>query len=76
MKRVIFHLILFSQINSGKPTGIYYIDSNCLPVFHLRRSKRNKTFEEIAEYGRTSKITSGKQNDAKAGESIMGNCKD
>jgi len=54
MKRVIFHLILFSQINSGKRTGIYYIDSTCLPVCHLKRSKRNKTFEEIAQYGRTS----------------------
>lgn len=26
MNRVIFHLVLFSQINSGKRTGIYYID--------------------------------------------------
>ena len=32
MKRVIFHLIMFSQIRSGKRTGIYYIDSTCLPV--------------------------------------------
>ena len=54
MSRVIFHLILFSQINSGKKTGIYYIDSTCLPVSHLKRSKRHKTFEDIAEYGRTS----------------------
>lgn len=93
MNRVIFHLILFAQINSGKRTGIYYIDSTCLPVCHIKRSKRHKTFEEIAQYGRTSvgwffglklhlvindrgeliafKITSGKKNDAKAGESIM-----
>ena len=93
MSRVIFHLILFSQMHAGKRTGIYYIDSTCLPVCHLKRSKRHKTFEEIAQYGRTSvgwffglklhivindrgelmafKITSGKQNDAKAGESIM-----
>lgn len=54
MNRIIFHLILFSQINSGKRTGIYYIDSTCLPVCHLKRSRRHKTFEEIAEYGRTS----------------------
>jgi Transposase DDE domain len=94
MNRVIFHLILFGQMNSGKRTGIYYIDSTCLPVCHLKRSKRHKTFEEIAQYGRTSvgwffglklhlvindrgeliafKLSSGKQNDAKAGESIMG----
>ncbi|MCD6039038.1 MAG: transposase domain protein [Gammaproteobacteria bacterium] len=93
MPRVIFHLILFSQINSGKRTGIYFIDSTCLPVCHLKRSTRHKTFDEVARYGRTSvswlfglklhsvmndqgeviafKVTSGKQNDAKAGESIM-----
>ncbi len=97
MKRVIFHLILFAQIRSGKRTGIYYIDSTCLPVCHIKRSRRHKTFDEIAKYGRTSvgwffrlklhivindrgeliafKITSGKQNDAKAGESIMENLK-
>ena len=93
MNRIIFHLILFSQINAGKRTGIYFIDSTCLPVCHLKRSKRHKTFDEIAQYGRTSvgwffglklhiiindrgelmafKITNGKRNDAKAGESIM-----
>ncbi|MDX1940002.1 MAG: IS982 family transposase [Saprospiraceae bacterium] len=93
MHRVIFHLVLFSQIYSGKRTGIYYIDSTCLPVCHLKRSARHKTFDEIAQYGRTSvgwffglklhivindrgeliafKITNGKRNDAKAGESIM-----
>lgn len=95
MKRVIFHLIFFAQIRSGKRTGIYYIDSTCLPVCHIKRSRRHKTFDEVAEYGRTSvgwffglklhlvindrgeliafKMTSGKQNDAKAGESIMEN---
>ena len=41
-------------MNSGKRTGIYYIDSTCLPVCHLKRSKRHKTFEDIAQYGRTS----------------------
>ena len=54
MKRVIFPMTLFTQIKGGKRTGIYYIDSSCLPVCHLKRSKRHKTFDEIAEYGRTS----------------------
>lgn len=54
MNRVIFHLTLFSQLKSGKKTGIYFIDSTCLPVCHLKRSTRNKTFNEIAKYGRTS----------------------
>lgn len=35
-------------------TGIYYIDSSCLPVCHLKRSNRHKTFDTIAQYGRTS----------------------
>jgi hypothetical protein len=54
MNRVIFHLTLFAQVRSGKHTGIYYIDSTCLPVCHLKRSRRHKTFDEIAQYGRTS----------------------
>lgn len=54
MSRVTFHLVLFAQFRSGKRTGIYYIDSTCLPVCHLKRSKRHKTFDEIAKYGRTS----------------------
>ena len=54
MSRTILPLTLFTQFKSGKKTGIYYIDSSCLPVSHLKRSKRNKTFKAIAEYGRTS----------------------
>lgn len=54
IKRPIFALVLFTQIRSGKRTGIYYVDSSCLPVCHIKRSKRHKTFEEIAKYGKTS----------------------
>lgn len=54
MSRVTMPLILFSQLNTGKRTGIYYIDSTCLPTCHLKRSKRHKTFREVAAYGRTS----------------------
>jgi len=54
MNRVIFHLTLFSQLKSGKQTRIYFIEYTCLPVCHLKRSIRNKTFDEIAKYGRTS----------------------
>lgn len=54
MKKVAIHLILFSQLKSKKRTGIYFIDSTCLPVCHLKRSTRHKTFDEIAQYGRTS----------------------
>lgn len=54
IKRAIFPLTIFTQLKTGKQTGIYYIDSSCLPVCHIKRSKRHKTFENIAEYGRTS----------------------
>lgn len=54
MKRVVFPLIVFAQVYSGKRTGIYYIDSTCLPACHIKRSKRHKTFGNIAQYGRTS----------------------
>lgn len=54
MSRTILPLTFFTQFKSGKKAGIYYIDSSCLPVCHLKRSKRNKTFKAIAEYGRTS----------------------
>lgn len=54
MKRATLPMAIFTQINSGKRTGIYYIDSSCLPVCHLKRSRRNKAFKAIAEYGKTS----------------------
>ena len=52
--RALYPLTLFAQLKSGKKTGIYYIDGSCLPVCHLKRSKRNKVFQDIAQYGRTS----------------------
>jgi|SRR5579872_6184883 len=42
MKRAIFPLALFVKIKGGKRTGIYYIDSSCLPVCHLKRQRRHK----------------------------------
>lgn len=54
MKQAIFPMALFTQIKSGKRTGIYYIDSSCLPVCHLKRQSRHKTFEAVAAFGRTS----------------------
>lgn len=52
--RSIFPLTLFTQFRCGKKTGIYYIDSSCLPVCHMKRSRRHKTFDMIAQYGKTS----------------------
>lgn len=52
--RAICPFTVFTQLRTGKRTGIYYIDSTCLPVCHLKRSKRHKTFESVSDYGRTS----------------------
>jgi hypothetical protein len=54
MSRAIFPLTIFTQIKAGRQTGVCYIDSSCLPVCHLKRSKRHTTFDAIAEYGKTS----------------------
>lgn len=54
MQRAIFPLSIFTQLKAGERTGIYYIDSSCLPVCHIKRSSRHRTFEAVAEYGHTS----------------------
>ncbi len=54
LKNAILPLTLFVHIKSGHRKNIYYIDSSCLPVCHIKRSKRHKTFDEIAQYGKTS----------------------
>jgi hypothetical protein len=54
MSRSLLPLTLFTQLKCGKKTGIYYIDSSCLPVCHLKRSRRHKIFDGIAKYGKTS----------------------
>ena len=54
ISRSIFSLTIFTHFKSGKKTGVYYVDGSCLPVCHLKRSRRNKVFKEIARYGRTS----------------------
>lgn len=54
MKNAIFPLTIYTQLHAGKQTGVYYIDSSCLPVCHLKHGKRHKTFDLIAQYGRTS----------------------
>ena len=54
IKKVIFPLTLFIQHSKKNKSGVYYIDSTCLPVCNLKRSKRHKVFNKVAEYGKTS----------------------
>ena len=41
-------------LKAGKQTGIYSIDSSCLPVRHIKRSSRHQNFDQVADYGHTS----------------------
>lgn len=54
MKRAMAPLYLLLRYMQGAHTGIYYIDSTCLPVCHLKRSRSHRTFNGVAQYGRTS----------------------
>jgi hypothetical protein len=54
IKYSIMPLTMYSTIKKGKKTGIYYIDGTCLPVCHLKRSKRHKVFDGTSEFGKTS----------------------
>jgi len=54
MKRACVPLTIFAYFNTGKKTGIYYIDSTKLPACEYKRSGRNKVFKDIAGYGKTS----------------------
>jgi len=85
MKEVIFPLTLFTQFHSGKRTGIYYMDSSCLPVCHLKRQRRHQVFNEVAEFGRTSvgwffglkvHLVTNHQGELMAFKITKGNCHD
>ena len=54
IKYSIMPLTMYSTIKKGRKTGIYYIDGTCLPVCHLKRSKRHKVFDGTSEFGKTS----------------------
>ena len=45
-------LTMYSTIQNGRKTGIY-IDATCLPVSHIKRSKRHKVFDGTSELGKT-----------------------
>ena len=47
-------MMAFLTSKFGKRTGIYYIDSTSLPVCHNKRINRHKTFQGLAERGKTS----------------------
>jgi Transposase DDE domain len=53
-KETVFYLFLFLQRMPKQQTGIYYVDATKLPVCHIKRTKSNKTFKDIAQLGKTT----------------------
>lgn len=53
-KRAFVPMSLFTVMNTGKRTGVYYIDATKLEACHYKRSGKNKVFKNMADYGCTS----------------------
>ena len=53
-KHIMPYLFLFLQSHMGEETGHYFVDSTKLPVCHNRRIYRHKTFDGVAQRGKSS----------------------
>lgn len=53
-KSVIVPLCFFTQLLTGKNTGIYFIDSMLIKACHIKREKQNKVFKGIAQKAKSS----------------------
>ncbi len=47
-------LIFYLNTRKGKCTGISFIDTMGIPICHNKRAKRNKVFDNLAHWGRSS----------------------
>lgn len=54
MSTILIPLTTYLYSRLGEKTGLYYVDSTPLEVCHNKRIYRHKTFEGIAERGKTS----------------------
>lgn len=54
MPRTLLHLIFFLYSHKGEMTGISFLDSTPIRVCHIKRAKRNKVFENIATFGKST----------------------
>lgn len=53
-KSVIVPLCFFTQLLTGKKTGIYFIDSMLIKACNIKREKQNKVFKGIAQKAKSS----------------------
>lgn len=54
MSRVLIPLSAYLYSRLGEKTGLYYVDSTPLEVCHNKRIPRHRTFQDIAQRGKTS----------------------
>jgi hypothetical protein len=47
-------LIFYLNTRKGKCTGISFIDTMGIPICHNKRAKRNKVFDDLAHWGKSS----------------------
>ena len=47
-------LIYYLNTRKGRCTGISFIDGMGIPICHNRRAERNKVFEKLAAWGKSS----------------------
>jgi len=49
-----FPMFCFVNEHQGIPQGIYFVDSTCLTVCHVKRAISHRTFKKEAKWGKTS----------------------
>lgn len=54
MSSSLIPLIFYLHTRKGKCTGISFIDTMGIPICHPKRAKRNKVFEDLAHWGKSS----------------------
>lgn len=54
MPRVLFQMLLFLYSHKGKKTGISFLDSTPIRVCNIKRAKRNKVFQNVATFGKST----------------------
>ena len=47
-------LIFYRNTRQGQCTGISFIDTMGIPICHNKRAKRNKVFDDLAHWGKSS----------------------
>lgn len=52
-------LICYLNTRKGKCTGISFMDGMGIPICHNKRAKRNKVFEDLAGWGKSSVLSIG-----------------